>query len=124
MPLSPTPYTLTGPFSPGGPPGINATFLNNLEKFLRRSSGDTEGARWFLAAASYTTGAVGNVYIRTTSMGTTPVSVSIDTTDAAPGGNSGTPSTAHLSAYGFQIFEFSTGTNVNSLCGGVYVVQY
>src|SRR5690349_11767080 len=115
MPLSPTPYTPTGPWTSGGVPGIDAGFLNTLENFLRRSTGQTEGARWFLAAASYTTGAVGNVYIRTTSMGTTPVSASIDTTDAAPGGNSGTPSTAHLSAYGFQIFEFSTGTNVNSL---------
>lgn len=124
MPLSPTPYVKTGPFTNGAAPGIDANFLNSLEKFLRRSSGDTEGAKWFLAAASYTTGAVGQVYIRTTSMGTTPVSASIDTSTLVPGNNSGTPATANLSAYGFQVFEFSTGTHVNSVCGGTYVVQY
>lgn len=124
MPLSTTPYTTTGPWTSGGAPGIDAGFLNNLENFLRRSTGQTEGATWFLAAASYTTGAVGQVYIRTTSMGTTPVSASIDTSRTAPQNNSGTPSTANLTAYGFQVYEFSTGTHVNSVCGGVYVVQY
>jgi hypothetical protein len=124
MPLSPTPYTQTGPWTSGGAPGVDAGFLNNLENFLRRPSGGTEGARWFLAAASYTTGAVGSVWIRTTSMGTTPVSASIDTSPTPPQNNSGTPSAANLNAYGLQIFEFATGTHVNSVCGGIYVVQY
>ena|SRR5689334_8054142 len=124
MALSPTPYPPTGPFTSGGAPGIDAGFLNNLEKFFRRSSGDTEGARWFLAAGAHTNNIVGSVYLRTTSMGTAPVSLSVDTSDAAPANSSGTPSTSHLSAYGFQVYEFSTATTNNALCGGVYVVLY
>src|SRR6266487_6191239 len=33
-------YTVTGPFTNGGAPGINQTFLNNMENFIQQLEGD------------------------------------------------------------------------------------
>jgi hypothetical protein len=118
-------YTITGPFTNGGAPGISASFLNNVENALRIPSGGTLSGQYALAGPAYANGAVVATYVDAPSGGTTPVSVTVDTSLLAPsGGMSGSMSTNFLSAYGFQIYTLNTTTNVNNRCAGAWTIQY
>lgn len=102
---------------------ILAADVNQLVNVLQRASGQTEAGKYFMAVPAYTTGAVIAQYICSLSRVSTPVSVSIDTADLSPV-TCNSPTTARLTANGFQVTTNSTGTTTSGGCGGNYTIQY
>ena len=103
---------------------INASDVNQLVNMMQAPSGAQEKAKYWLGGNGYATNAVISYYVRTTSQGATPVSVSIDTTDQAPTGSLFSPNAVHLTAYGFQIYANTSAATGNAYCAGGYTVQY
>lgn len=105
---------------------INASDLNQTINVLQQPSGGQEKGKYFMAGPVYANGAVVAEYVGSLSRGATPLSVTIDEADQAhTGGLNATPTTAQLTASGFQVFSLSTtGPNVNARAGGGYTIQY
>ncbi len=103
---------------------ILAADINQLVQVLQRAAGQTETGKYHLGGSSYTNGALVSMYMPSLSRTTAPVSASIDTSDTAPSGLQAAPSTGHLTANGFQVFAFGSGTTSNCNAGGNYTIQY
>ncbi len=105
---------------------ILASDINQLVNVLQRSATQQEQGKYFLAGPITNNTDVVSCYIPSLSRNATPVSVAIDEVDQAhTGGMTATPSTAQLTASGFQVFSLSTtGPNHNARAGGGYTIQY
>lgn len=102
---------------------VLAADINQLVNALQRSSGQTETGKYHLLFNAYATNAQGQVWIQTQSRNSTPVSVTIDTSDQSPT-NCTAPATAVLTSSGFQLYTGSTGASLACNCGGNFTVQY
>jgi hypothetical protein len=99
--------------------------VNQIVNILQQGSGGQEIGKYFLAGPVYTTNAVVAQWIQTISRGSTPVSVSFDTSTVSPTAGMGTLSTGNLSSSGFQIFSInSTGPSPNARAGGNFTIQF
>lgn len=102
---------------------ILAADINQLVNVLQRSSGQTETGRYYIAGFATASSQTLNCYIPSQSRNSTPVSVTLDTSDLSPVGV-GTPAPAHVSSAGFTIGTTSTGSGTNIGAGGNYTIQY
>lgn len=102
---------------------VLASDVNQLVNVLQRASGQTEAGKYFIDEACYANTSIISQYMTSLSRVSTPVSVSIDTSDVSPS-NCGSPSTAHLTANGFQVDTASNTINVNCGCGGNATIQF
>lgn len=105
---------------------IQSADIDQLVNVLQQPSGGQEKGKYFMAGPVYANGAVVAEYVGSLSRGATPISVTIDEADLAhTGGMNATPTTAQLTASGFQVFSVTTtGPNVNARAGGNYTIQY
>jgi hypothetical protein len=90
---------------------------------IAQPSGAQEHGKYYLEAGVYATNAFFSTYYRTSSQGSTPVSVSIDTADQAVAGCNA-PSTALLTSFGFQVKTSATGAGTDARVGGNYTVSF
>jgi hypothetical protein len=98
--------------------------LNQLVDILQRRAGQVETGKYFVAGLSTAGSQTISNYIPSRSRDATPVSVTFDTTDAAPSGTLNAPNTGHLSAGGFQMFAISNAANGNNLWGGNFNINF
>jgi len=102
---------------------VQATDVNQIINVLQRPSGQSETGNYYIQGSSYASGARIAMYMRSTSQGATPASVSIDTTIVSPS-NMGTPTTDQLTQYGFHIFGSSNAVNVDAKAAGAFTINY
>lgn len=103
---------------------IQANDIDQAILALQQSSGGQDAGHYYLAGAGYTSGAMDMTYVPSKSRGTTPVSVSIDTSDNSGSGYLAAPATNFLKSYGFQIYANTNGAQSNAQVGGKYTIQY
>lgn len=104
---------------------INAADINQLVNVLAQQSGGQEIGTYFLQGGTYEGGWVISNWIVTRSYGSTPVSVTLDTSISSS--NANTPTAAYTSNSGFQTqFSATAGSGINhtSRAAGHYTVQY
>ena len=117
-------YAKTGPFvNATTPPGISASFLNAVESVLARGVGDTETGKYVLSGWGSTNTDHISHYMSSISRTSVPINVTIDTVDVAPS-NINSPTTALLTANGFQVFSTPTGATINASVAGNSTIQY
>jgi len=97
--------------------------VNQAINVEQQPSGGKETGKYYLAGNSYISGGYVTQYMRTLSQLSTPVSVSIDTSDQAVT-NLNVPTTSGLTSNGFRIQATSTGIATNCVAGGNYTVNY
>ncbi len=102
---------------------IQVNDLNQVINVLQRAAGGIEIGTYFLEMSCYTSGCLVSDYRSTMSTGTTPVSITIDTSTQSPVAM-GSPNVSKLSWAGFQVWGTSTAANGNARCGGRWIVQY
>ena len=102
---------------------IAAADIDQLVNVLQEQSGATETGGDFLTFAAYANSAVNGTWINSLSRVSVPVSVSINTAVNSPS-NCTSPSTDHVTANGFHIYSFSSGTFTSCNVGGVYTLQF
>lgn len=90
---------------------------------IGQPSGGTEAGKYYLGGWAGAGSDTISMYIRSSSQGSVPVSVSIDTADQAPS-NMGSPSTGNLTKFGFQIFSTSSGAATNCHAAGNSTISY
>jgi hypothetical protein len=102
---------------------INANDVNQLVNNAQQPSGGQENIAYFLTGMG-TSGitALGS-WVPSQSRTSTPVSVSINTSVQSPT-NCTTPSTFHLSSFGFQLACQFTATGSAANAGGTGVIQF
>jgi len=88
-----------------------------------RPAGQSEVGNYYLQGSSYATGARVALYMRSTSQGSTPASLVIDTTIQAAS-NIPSPSQDQVTQYGFHLFASSTGIATDCKAAGVYTLAY
>ncbi len=103
----------------------NTTNITSAQNKLQQPSGGTESGGYFLAGNAPLDHSAISDYIAVTSRGNVIASVSIDTSSQSPTGGATSPGTGNLSASGFQVFFFSSGTNnTNARCGGGWTAHF
>ena len=90
---------------------------------LCQPSGQQEKGKYLIGTNAYASGATCTCYINSESRNATPVSVSIDEADGITG-SANTPTTANLTANGFQVKTTSNAASLNVSVGGNYTIQY
>ena len=103
---------------------VLATDITQLTDMLQRQSTQTETGKYYLESGLYATNAFTSTYIRTSSQGSTPISVTIDEADQAHTGSINAPTTAQLTSFGFQIKANASGASTDGRVGGNYTVHY
>lgn len=99
--------------------------INQVIYTLHQPSGGQELGHYFLAGNGYVLNAVVSWYVPSLSRGSAPVSVTLDASDSANSNlNTSPPSTDHLTANGFHIFDFTNGVHTDASIGGKYTIQY
>src|SRR2546421_12139577 len=116
-------YVKVGPFVNGGAPAISKAFLDGLENVLVQVSGGSESGRYRVAGGCYVSGSVVSTWVTSLSRTTSPVSVTIDTSDQSPTLLS-SPSAVNQNSGGVLIYGTGTGTNQNCFCAGAYTINY
>jgi hypothetical protein len=114
-------YVRTGPFTNGGVPGIQATFLNAVESVFLRQSGDTEVGKYYFSGGAWGAGAVSGYWIGFVSR-TTPLSATVDSSTVLAGYGSLTAN--NLDKSGFAINANATGTSTTARFGGNWQANY
>jgi hypothetical protein len=102
---------------------INAADINQLVNVLQCPSGSQEAGQYFIVDWANSSNEFFGQWISTRSRGSTPVSVSVDTS-LGLSGNANPPSTNHLGSSGFQLYTSSTSASNNIGFGGNWTVQY
>ena len=102
---------------------ILASDINQLVNVLQRASGQTETGSYWFELAAFQTNANEGVWVPSLSRGSTPVSVSIDTSITSPAGYN-SPTTSQLNANGFWVGASATGSSNTCRVGGNYTIQY
>src|SRR5258708_551956 len=102
---------------------VNASDINQLARVLQRQSGDQETGKYYLTGSSHAIGAALGALVPSISRGSTPASVSIDTSDQAPS-NCGAPATDHLTSSGFRVSTTSTAVATSVQVAGNYTIAY
>lgn len=100
-----------------------ANDINQLVNVLQQPSGGQEKGSYFLHGWGGASGDTLAGWFPSLSRGTTPVSVSIDTSIQVAS-NVNAPATANLNATGFQVFTGTTGATTNAQVGGNSTIQY
>jgi len=100
----------------------NTIFASDLYG-LAQPSGGTETGKYYLSFGADAASRVGSQMIRTSSQGSTPVSLTLDEADQA---HSSCAAIAQnfLTKYAFQVNTTSTGAANNCKVGGNTTVQY
>jgi hypothetical protein len=97
--------------------------LNQLVDILQRRVGQQETGAYYLDSWSAAVGDEMGAWVQSQSRGTTPVSVSIDTSLQV---NSfcNAPSTNTLTSNGFHVFTTASSINNKMYVGGLYTINY
>ncbi len=101
---------------------VLASDVNQLVNVLQRASGQTEAGRYHFVTSAYANTAAVGGYADSLTRVSTPVSVSIDTSDGLS--NIGSVGTANLTASGFTYQGSGSGPNLNVSGGGSYTIQF
>jgi len=103
---------------------IQAADINQAIKYLQQPSGGQELSHYYLEGPAPAADTV-SMYVTSHSRGSTPVSATVDVTDQAMTGLSGSlPITATLKSYGVQVYAITTSAQQNARCGGAITFQY
>lgn len=102
---------------------VLAADINQLVNVLQRAASQTEGGKHILNGWSNASGDTIGQYMQSISRGSTPSSVTIDTSDYSAT-NLNAPTTANLTANGFFIKATSTGATTSAFVGGNFTIQY
>jgi hypothetical protein len=102
---------------------IQSLDINQCVNVLQRPSGSTETGKYHLGFSSYTNTALGSLYMPSLSRGASPVSLTLDETDQAHN-NCGAVQNDKLTANGFHVYSFGSGTFTSANVGGNYTIQY
>jgi hypothetical protein len=103
---------------------VNASDINQLVSTLQQQPGGQELGTYYLTGVSPAGGITGlGAWCPSQSRGSSPVSVSINTSIQSPV-NLLTPTTDHLSSYGFHVFAGYTAGNTAANVGGTFTIQY
>lgn len=106
---------------------ILASDYNNLINPLKPPSGATEKGKYALAGSSYIANGNLNTLVVANGRQSTYVSISVDTADQAASGLSAATPTASAAAglaYGFQVYDFTTGITTSASCAGNWTIQF
>lgn len=90
---------------------------------LRQPSGGQETGKYYLSFGADAASRTGSEYIRSSSQGSTPVSLTLDEADQAHS-SCGAIAQNFLTQYGFQVWTTSSGAANNCKVGGNTTVQY
>ena len=102
---------------------IRAVDFDQFYNVLQQPSGGQEAGHYFLADNSYASGGTISLYLPSLSRTSSPVSVSIDSSDTAPSGITSV-TTNNLTSGGFQVNSASTAITTNAIVGGKYTIQF
>lgn len=102
---------------------INSQDINQVVNDLQRPAGTQETGNYLIAGSGFS-GNVVSTWVVFRSRVSSPVSVAVDTSVAAPSGNLNSPSTAFITSTGCQITANQNANNASSRCAGVYTVSY
>lgn len=116
-------YIRTGPFTNGAAPGIQASFLNNIENVLEQPSGGSEVGDYFISYGAYAINAIGGGWNATISRTSVPVSITTDETLNAHT-NCNAISSNNLNANGVHVYTGATAINTSCNVAGALTFNY